>query len=193
MNPTDNTSVYSLTLLDQISSEVRSGAVFAYPTEAVWGLGASIDYLAAIERILLLKNRSIDKGLIIVCSDLRQVEDLILPLTEEQKQLISSVQNPDSPATTWILPCRDDVSRLLRGEHQSLAVRLSLHPVVESLCQQVGALVSTSANTAGLEPAISQQQVQDYFPSQLDFIVAGELGGQQAPSQIRTLDGQILR
>lgn len=169
---------------------VREGGVIAYPTEAVWGLGCDPSNEKAIERILELKQRDWRKGLVIVAADLEQLSHWLLPLsTTRQQQLDDSWPGPVS----WILPCREQVSPLLRGEHQSLAVRVSAHPLVSELCIKCGPLVSTSANSAGHAPALSSTQVKEYFPAGIDLIVPGSLGGREQPSDIRTFDGQRIR
>ena len=54
--------------LEQIAQKIRSGAVIAYPTEAVWGLGCDPFNAAAVARLLALKDRPMHKGLILVAA-----------------------------------------------------------------------------------------------------------------------------
>jgi len=169
---------------------VRSGGVLAYPTEAVWGLGCDPADDGAIERILQLKQRPWQKGLVVVASALHQLDELILPLSgDDLAQVWPTWPGP----VTWVLPCHERVSPLLRGEHNTLAVRLTDHPLVRALCNEVGPLVSTSANPAGKEPARTSLKVRQYFAGGLDYILPGSLGGRRQPSEIRTLTGQRLR
>ena len=49
----------------EAAREIRAGAVIAYPTEAVWGLGCDPWNEEAVDRLLAIKNRSVDKGLIL--------------------------------------------------------------------------------------------------------------------------------
>ncbi|MDO6680868.1 MULTISPECIES: L-threonylcarbamoyladenylate synthase [unclassified Oceanobacter] len=176
--------------LQQACRAVNSGGVIAYPTEAVWGLGCHPADERAIERILALKQRPWQKGLVVVAASLSQLDDWLLPLSSsDEAQVRASWPGPVS----WVLPCRDDVSPLLRGEHASLAVRIADHPLVSALCQQVGPLVSTSANPAGAEPARTALKVRQYFADDLDYLLPGVLGGRRQPSEIRTLDGTRLR
>lgn len=169
---------------------VNQGGVLAYPTEAVWGLGCDPANDLAIQKILQLKQRPWQKGLVVVAASFAQLEPWLLPLTAEQQALVDSTW---PGPVTWVLPCKEWVSKWLKGEHQTLAVRVSNHNGVRKLCELCGPLVSTSANPAGLEPARSQQEVEHYFKDSLDFILSGELGGRAQPSEIRTLDGQRLR
>ncbi|UZK02408.1 L-threonylcarbamoyladenylate synthase [Venatoribacter cucullus] len=174
----------------QAAACIRAGGVLAYPTEAVWGLGCDPANEQAIARILELKDRPWHKGLVVVAESLEQLQPWLLPLADDDlAQVMATWPGPVS----WVLPCRPDVPRLLRGEHESLAVRVTAHPLVRALCEQVGPLVSTSANPAGQEPARSLQDVQHYFKDSLDYILPGELGGRAQPSEIRTLSGQRLR
>lgn len=176
--------------LTQAINTIAQGGVLAYPTEAVWGLGCAPDNDAAIQKILALKQRSWKKGLVVVAASFEQLRPWLLPISESD---LAMLQATWPGPVTWVLPCKEQVSSWLKGEHNTLAVRVSAHPLVRELCEQVGPLVSTSANPAGLEPARSQQQVEEYFSHHLDYILSGELGGRSQPSEIRTLDGQRLR
>ena len=169
---------------------IRSGGVIAYPTEAVWGLGCDPTDKQAVHRILDLKSRPEHKGLVLVASSLDQFQDWIKPLSDDD---MNTVMATWPGPMTWVLPCYDSVPTWLRGEHSSLAVRISDHPIVKALCDEVGPLVSTSANPAGKEPARSALKVRKYFPDGLNCLLPGKLGGRRQPSEIRTLDGQRLR
>ena len=93
-------------------------------------------------------------------------------------------------AAAVILPARP----LLRGEHTSLAVRVSDHPLVRQLCAAFGGpLVSSSANRAGEPPAMSAADVRAAFGEAVTLL-DGALGGYARPSTIRDLQsGETLR
>lgn len=176
--------------LEAACAAVAQGGVIAYPTEAVWGLGCDPANEQAIQRILILKDRPWQKGLVMVAANFEQLAPWLEPLTAEQQSLVQATW---PGPVSWVLPCKASVSKWLKGEHQTLAVRVSAHPMVKALCEQTGPLVSTSANPAGEEPARSLAEVMAYFPQGLDYLLPGELGGRAQPSEIRTLDGQRLR
>lgn len=184
-------------LTDQQSELFRrailQGGVIAYPTEAVWGLGCDPWNAQAVARILALKNRPVEKGMILVAASVAQVRFLLEPLPESlQNEALSHWPGP----VTCVLP---DVNRQIpdwvRGEHSSIAVRVSEHPVVKALCETADMpLVSTSCNPAGQEPALNSQQVLGYFGDQLEQIVPGALGGNRKPSRIIDIvSGKQLR
>lgn len=175
--------------LQQAVARVRDGEVIAYPTEAVWGLGCDPTDGDAVRQILTLKSRPQHKGLVVVAADLDQLGSWLQPLSaSHQAQVEATWPGPVS----WVLPCHDDVPQWVRGRHSSIAVRVTDHPLVRALCQQVGPLISTSANPAGRQPARSALAVRQYFQDNV-HILPGNLGGRRQPSTIRTLDGQVLR
>lgn len=176
--------------LQQAVINLKARGVIAYPTEGVWGLGCLWTDENAIKEILRLKQRPLEKGMIVLCSRLSDIEAHLLPLTAEQIQQIEQ----DSPhPITWILPCKLLVPEPVRGQHTSIAVRFSRHPQVKALCEKVGPIISTSANPSGQDAAMSALEVRHYFQDQLSYILPGELGGYSKPSEIRTLDGQRVR
>src|ERR1043165_9467474 len=78
-----------------------NGGIIAYPTEGVWGLGCDPFDEAAVHRILTLKKRPVEKGLILIAAELDQVAALLTPLTSEQRaMMLSTWPGP----TTWLLP-----------------------------------------------------------------------------------------
>ena len=176
--------------LQQAIISLKAGGVIAYPTEGVWGLGCVWTDETAIKEILRLKQRPLEKGMIILCSQLSDIESYLLPLTSEHIQQIE--QDYPHPVT-WILPCKLSISPSVRGQHHSIAVRFSRHPQVKDLCAKVGPIISTSANPTGLSAAMTALEVRHYFQDQLSYILPGELGGYSKPSEIRTLDGRKVR
>jgi len=171
---------------------VQQGKVIAYPTEAVFGLGCNPANLEAVQRILTLKQRPAHKGLILIAADLQQLAPWLLPL---EPALLQQILPTWPGAVTWLLPVRPDVSPLIRGEHDTLAVRVTAHPVCRELCQCLGhPLISTSANLNGQEPARNVTEILQQFDQQLGFVLDAPLGGQLQPTQIRDgRTGQVIR
>lgn len=173
------------------------GKVLAYPTEAVWGLGCDPYNEQAFTEILRLKQRPIEKGVILLASNINQVEHLLKELKPEiREQVISSWthQTNGERAITWLLPADEHIPQWIKGNHPQVAVRVTNHPLCIALCQAFnGFIVSTSANPAGLNPARSIQEVNQYFSSETNYL-NGDLGLSQEPSKIiDALTGRIIR
>lgn len=168
------------------------GGVIAYPTEAVWGLGCDPLDEAAVLRLLALKQRDWRKGMILVAADMVQLAPYLHGLDAQQQQTLrDSWPGP----TTWLVPNNGMAPDWITGGRDTLAVRVSNHPLVTALCRAFGGpVVSTSANPAGNRPARSALTVRRYFLTQLDDILPGAVGGQRQPTQIRNLlTGETVR
>ena len=171
---------------------VQQGGVLAYPTEAVYGLGCNPHNLAAVQRILDLKQRPAQKGLILIAADWEQLSTWLQPLSAEvQARVMADYAYP----ITWLLPAAAHISPLIRGKHESLAVRVSQHLTCRLLCQALGyPLISTSANRSHDAPARSAAEVRAYFANTLDYILDAPLGTASQPSEIRDgLSNQLIR
>tara|TARA_R110001592_G_scaffold363043_1_gene679570 strand:- start:52216 stop:52782 length:567 start_codon:yes stop_codon:yes gene_type:complete len=168
------------------------GGVIACPTEAVWGLSCDPKNRWAVERLLRLKGRSASKGLILVAANEQQLEFLLAGLDADKRRKMSDYW--PGPCT-WLVPHRGRVASWIHGEHETVAVRVSGHPVVTALCTAWGGpLVSTSANPAGCRPPLAGFQVKRYFGDRLDYMVPGAVGSAGRPTQIRDLaSGRIIR
>lgn len=169
-----------------------AGGVVAYPTEAVFGLGCDPQNDRALQRVLDLKQRPAEKGLIVIASDFDQLRSFLVDLPPDiEKRVLVSWPGP----VTWVIPARDSVSPLLRGKHETLAVRVTAHPVAAQLCREFGgAIVSTSANLADRPPLLTAQAVCDEFGGAVDAVIDEPTGGGDGVSQIRdALSGRIIR
>jgi L-threonylcarbamoyladenylate synthase len=178
--------------LHQAVRSLQCGGVLAYPTEAVWGLGCDPLKLDSVQRILRLKHRPVHKGLILIAAHFADLEPFLAPL---HQSLFNRVMASWPGPVTWLLPAQAWVPSDLRGEHDTLAVRVTAHPLARNLCDAFGgAIVSTSANPAQRPPARNALQVRRYFDGRIDHLLAGATGGAAAPSEIRDgRTGKILR
>ncbi len=162
---------------------IARGGLVAYPTEAVYGLGCDPRDEAAVGRLLTLKARPERKGLILIAADWCQLEPFVLSLDPDRMAVIRASW---PGAVTWLLPARRDTPCWLTGNHATLAVRVTAHPVAAALCRRwCGPLVSTSANRATRRPARTALGVRRSLGGGLDYILSGSCGGAASPSSIR--------
>jgi L-threonylcarbamoyladenylate synthase len=171
--------------------QLAAGGIVAYPTETVYGLGCDPFNGQAVLHLLALKQRRMEQGVILVGSCFSQLEPLLQPLKPATRTRINST--PVIPVT-WVLPCLPEVPAWLRGNHDSLAIRVTSHPIAADLCTAWGGpLVSTSANIHGRRPTNNPLLVRKAFNRQLDCILHGPRGNNTA-SEIRDgLTGAVLR
>lgn len=171
---------------------LHCGGLVAHPTEGVWGLACDPANPGAIMRLLAAKQRDPGKGLILIGHN----RDAIAPWLDPAAGTQMARAAADWPGpVTWLLPPHPRAPWWLTGQHDSIAVRVSAHPVAAALSRAFGgALVSTSANIAGHPAALSSWQVRAQLRDWVDLIIAGTLQNPGVPSTIRHgEDGRRLR
>jgi L-threonylcarbamoyladenylate synthase len=171
---------------------VRSGGVIAYPTEAVYGLGVDPFDIDAVLRLLRIKRRRLELGLILIGAELSHLEPFIR--AADRSMLERALATWPGPHT-WLFPASPAVPPWIRGAHRTVALRLTAHPVAAALCRQVGgAVVSTSANVHGQAAARTALAVRLHFGDAIDFVLDGSVGPERNPTEIRdAATGEVIR
>lgn len=171
--------------IDTAAAIARNGGVIAYPTEAVWGVGCDPMNENAVLRLLAAKQRSVDKGLILIAANLEQLRPFLdLPAlpSERLADVLATWPGPH----TWVMPAAPHAPRWITGSHDGIAVRISAHPLVVALCNAFGgALVSTSANRAGAPAPRTRDEFDPAVLAAIDGLVTGEVGTLARPTPIR--------
>lgn len=201
----------------QAATWLKKGQLLAYPTESVWGIGCDPFNKQAVMRLLDIKQRPIEKGMIVVTDSPSRITALLEGLSIDQRQRVLDSWQTDSinatakQAHTWLLPIPKNlpitIPSWITGAHDSVAVRVIDNPLVKRLCAQMvsvsnpyGFVVSTSCNPSGKPPALSLIEAQSYFLGdnvnsyECVGYLKGETLGYQLPSQIGdALTGQVIR
>ncbi len=176
------------------AARLREGGVIAYPTEGVWGLGCDPFDEGAVLRLLAIKQRPVDKGVILIAGDLAQLAGIVDwdALPDDRRAAVLATW---PGAHTWVVPARADVPDWITGRHASVAVRLSAHPDVVALCAAFGGpLVSTSANLSGDPAPRTRDGLDPAVLALVDGVLSGETGGLSRPTPIRdAISGAELR
>ena len=176
--------------LAEAAELIRAGCIVLHATEGVWGLACDPFQEQAVTRILALKGRPVDKGLIVIGGSVTQFEPELAGLTAAQRKAVADTW---PGPVTWLLP-NQRFPRWITGVHATVAARVSGHPQARALCDAAGTvLVSTSANPAGSPPAETQEQALAYFAGEVDGLLPGSVQTPGVPSSIRDLAGHWQR
>ena len=171
---------------------INAGGVVAYPTEGVYGLGCDPGNTDAIKKILMLKKRSADRGLILIASHFSQLTPYCETLDEPTWKRVG----PTWPGpSTWLLKAKNNISTLLTGGRTTIAVRVTAHPIAAMLCRACRrALVSTSANISNHRAARTLSEVIEVFGTQEVYALAGAIGGRSNATPIYDArNGNVVR
>ena len=177
--------------LNRFVHAISRGAIFGYPTDTVWGLGCHPLIAGSVSRILQIKNRSPEKGLILLSSRIEYCLDYLAVGTDE----LEAIRLPGEQPTTWLVAASEFCPPWIHGIYPTVGIRITSHPLIQSICDGLQApIVSTSANRSGKATARTSFQMRKQFGSELDFIVNGFNTGSHQPSEIKSLtSGTVLR
>jgi L-threonylcarbamoyladenylate synthase len=169
-----NTGAFPPRLQKQVERAVtilKKGGIVAYPTDTVYGLGASMDSSLAIERIFAVKGRP---------------RGMALPLLVASREQMTAVARTVPPAAwllvynflpgalTVVLPRSDAVPDIVTGGGETVAVRIPDHPVPLALIRELGhPIVGTSANLSGRPSALTAGEVKAQLGDRVDMIIDG--------------------
>ncbi|WP_133478433.1 L-threonylcarbamoyladenylate synthase [Cognatilysobacter segetis] len=183
----------TLNIASAVALLIRGG-VLAYPTEAVWGLGCIPFDGEAVHRLLAIKRRPVEKGLILVGARASQFDGVVDWSALDAAQRARVEAGWPGPHT-WVVPAKASTPAWITGGRADVAVRVSAHPVVAALCTRLGGpIVSTSANLTGEPPARRRDELSPALRALVDGVCEGETGGLATPTPIRDArSGDVLR
>ncbi len=165
--------------LGSIITALKQGEIIAYPTEGVWGLGCDPTNEKAISDLIVFKKRSAEKGFILIGSRADQFSRFG-DIERYKVKLLTKWPGPH----TWLVPANRNISKLITGNSNKVALRLSAHKAVVNLCEEFdGAIISTSANKEGSPVLQTSDEIRKTFPGVK--VLEGELGGLEGPSDIQ--------
>lgn len=178
------------TLDDRVIELLKAGSIGFMPADTIYGLSARALDERAVERVHTLKRRDADKPCIVLISKPKQLGELgVLPppkdITDKYWPGGLSIECDARSAPAW----------LHRGTG-AFAVRLPDYPELRALIDEVGPIVSTSANLQGEPPINNVAEARQKFGESLNFYVdGGDLGARAASTLIVIKDGrpQVVR
>jgi L-threonylcarbamoyladenylate synthase len=150
---------------------LKKGGIVAFPTDTVYGLGASVNILHAVERIYQVKERPPSMALPILIAHISQINDVASSVPVVAWLLARSFL---PGALTLVLYKSKLIPDIVTAGDKTVAVRVPAHPVPIALIEGLGAPIGgTSANTSGKPSALTADEVQNQLGSKVDLIIDG--------------------
>ena len=150
---------------------MKNGGIVAYPTETFYGLAVDPLNDQAISALYTLKKRDRRKPLSLLVPDKAVLSSYIRFFPPIYQSLTESFW---PGPLTLIFPAQPDTSLMLRGGGDTLAIRISSHPVAQKFCSLWGgALTATSANESGKPPLESAVQLKNLWGEGIDYVLDG--------------------
>ena len=178
-------------LLRRAVEVLRRGGVVAHATEGVWGLACDPFDRAAVDRVLEIKGRDAEKGLIVAAG---RAAAFAAELDAIDAHLSARIRATWPGAVSWVVPNRR-FPPWITGGRDTVAIRVPGHAQARALADAFGgAVVSTSANRSGAAPARTAAAVLDALGDAVDFILPGRVGSSPGPSRlVDASTGRTLR
>ena len=171
---TRKTDSYKSDLEKQIKKAIsilKKGGLVAYPTDTVYGLGACMTNIHAVERIFQVKGRPKGMALPILLADRTQIEEIVKSVPLSARRLADEFF---PGALTIILPKSDVVPDIITGGGRTVAFRIPNHPVALALIKGLGKpIVGTSANLSGQSSPLTAAEVQTQIGDKIDMVIDG--------------------
>jgi L-threonylcarbamoyladenylate synthase len=134
---------------------IKSGGVIVYPTETVYGLGASIRNETAVGRVFEIKKRSTEEPISVAVSDYKMLHSIACLPAGVENFVRRFLPGP----VTIILKKRASVPEILTAGSDFVGVRLPDHQVAQKIIKRAGPITSTSANVSGQKSPLSADEV----------------------------------
>lgn len=162
-------------------ASLAAGGVAVFPTDTVYGIGASVFRPRAIRRVYQLKGRSYKKRLPFLVADMDQALALVEPPGKRLVKLLKRYW----PGPLTVVFNTSSLGRWTTGGKDTLALRIPDHPVTLALLKKMGQpLAVTSANRSGRPEAVSGEDAVKIFGTRVNVLVDGGLCPRGIPSTV---------
>jgi L-threonylcarbamoyladenylate synthase len=151
---------------------LKKGGVIAFPTDTVYGLGASSNLEQAVERIYQIKRRPRRSPLPLLLADITQLTLVAYPVTP-LAQCLAGRFLPGG--LTLVLHKSSTILDVITAGGDTVAIRIPAHPLPIALVRGLGApIIGTSANLSGKPSAVTAEGVCHQIGKDVDFIIKGD-------------------
>lgn len=168
---------------------LKRGGIVAYPTDTIYGLGASISIRPAVERVYQLKQRPHHMALPLLLADASQVTEVAEPVPPIAFDLIHTFL---PGALTIVLHKSKSVPDIITAGGRTIAIRIPDHPTPIALIRGVGSpITGTSANLSGRPSPLTAPEVRSQFGDKIDLVIDGGRCPAGRESTIVDVTGEI--
>lgn len=150
---------------------LKQGKIVAFPTETVYGLGAHLFHLDAIQEIFQVKGRPQDNPLIVHFNDWSHLNMIA---TDLPPLFFLLAEHFFPGPLTLIVKRHHNVPAIVSAGLDTIALRMPSHPLARELISLVEApLVAPSANLSGKPSSTSSEHVLEDFEGKIAAVLDG--------------------
>lgn len=161
----------SAEVINLAATVLRDGGIVVFPTETVYGIGASATHWYGPQEIFDIKVRSLDKPLPWLVEDEAALDRYGVDIPEYAGKLARKFW---PGALTLVVKASSSVGKQFLDDRGTVALRAPDHEVVQELIRASGApIAATSANTSGRPPATSFSELEPRVVAAADVVLDG--------------------
>lgn len=166
--------------LERTIQELRAGGLVAFPTDTVYGLGADINNIRAIEQLFVVKGRESTKAIAVLIGRLEDMDQI----TDMPNQIAHKLAERFWPGPLTLVVSRSKSLPSILSPYPTIGIRMPDHPFAQQLLKLSGPLAVTSANLSGGPNTTTAQAVYDQLSGQIPIILDGGATPGGSPSTV---------
>ena len=154
--------------LDKAFAALDNGGVVVFPTDTLYGLGADVFSLPALQRIFAIKGRPAELALPVLVAGLDQVESVALSMSNQAQELAERFW---PGPLTLVMRRSPELPDLVTGGADTVAVRMPAHRIPLALARRLGRpITGTSANLSGQPDLLDLDSIENQLGNLVDYI-----------------------
>ena len=162
----------SLRIVKKAVKILEAGGVISYPTDTIYGLGASIEIKSAVERIYKIKKIFKYKLLSFICSDIKDISNYAYISNQSYKIMKRCLPGP----FTFILPATSKTPKLLNQKRGTVGIRIPKSELCNQMVELLGKPIISTSVPAGADEVLNDPlEIERRMGDQLDLILDGGL------------------
>lgn len=153
----------------KLNQDLNNGAVVAFVTDTVWGVGCLPNNEKAVEKIYELKDRDRSKPLILMSNSVKNLTPYVKEIPQKAQALI---EKHFPGALTLIFEKTEKTPDYITSYKNTVGIRVPDNRVFAKLCEVVdgNVLATTSANLSNFPPATSYEEAIEYIGKYVDYV-----------------------
>jgi tRNA threonylcarbamoyl adenosine modification protein (Sua5/YciO/YrdC/YwlC family) len=173
-------------LIDQVVVALKQGAVIAYPTDTMYGIGCDIFNQKAVKRIYQIKKRDKSKPFSFICSSLKDVSQYCFLSNSAYRLMKKCLPGP----YTFVLPAMKIVPKIMLSKQKTVGIRVPENNICQQIVNTLGNPILTTSATLEEDFYLSEAfEVEERLGNMIDLIIDGE-PITPAPSSVISLIGE---
>ena len=162
---------YKQNEIEELANILKNDGIISVPTDTVYGICARINSEIAHDKLMKVKNRSIDKSFPIMCANKEQIKSIAI-VDEKAERLINAFM---PGPITLILNKTNCLPKYITNGKSTIAIRMATSKILEELILKTGSpIFMTSANQSGESECKNLDEIEKMCPL-LDGMMEGDI------------------